>query len=121
MLLCWHCDNQLREQTTAALAELARRNLINWLISSILSSLGYNNERELSLVNCAGGPFIQALLMQSRKGWPSVRFAYRMSRFYPYIEKVTLCRCPRQKAFCRRRSPSGHGCEIKAWSKSGSG
>jgi hypothetical protein len=49
MLLCWHCDNQLREQTTAALAELARRNLINWLISSILSSLGYNNERELSL------------------------------------------------------------------------
>ncbi|EMM6801314.1 DUF968 domain-containing protein [Enterobacter hormaechei] len=49
MLLCWHCDNQLREQTTAALAELARRNLINWLICSILSSLGYNSARELSL------------------------------------------------------------------------
>lgn len=36
-------------QTTAALAELARRNLINWLIKPDLSSLGYNNERELSL------------------------------------------------------------------------
>mgnify|MGYP003263184280 CR=1 FL=1 len=49
ILVCWHCDNQLREQTTTTLSELARSNLITWLISSILTSLGYNKERELSL------------------------------------------------------------------------
>lgn len=49
MLVCWHCDNQLREQTTTTLSELARSNLVAWLISSILTSLGYNKERELSL------------------------------------------------------------------------
>lgn len=40
---------QILPEALRLAAELARRNLINWLISSILSSLGYNNERELSL------------------------------------------------------------------------
>lgn len=49
MVLCWHCENQLREQTTEQLADLARRNVIAWVIDTVLVALGYNRERELSL------------------------------------------------------------------------
>ena len=49
ILFCWHCDNQLREQTTSFLEELASRNVIAWVIDSVLSVLGFNRERELSL------------------------------------------------------------------------
>lgn len=49
MVVCWHCDNQLREQTTERLAALARDNVIAWVIDTVLASLGYNKERELSL------------------------------------------------------------------------
>lgn len=49
MLLCWHCETQLREQFTDQLAALARRNLINWIIDTVLARLRFNCDRELSL------------------------------------------------------------------------
>ena len=49
MVLCWHCDNELRQQTTEQLAELARRNVVAWVIDTVLAALGFNKERELSL------------------------------------------------------------------------
>lgn len=47
--LCWHCDNLLREQTTGQLEAMARRNVINWVIDTVLARLRFNRERELSL------------------------------------------------------------------------
>ncbi|VFS19507.1 Putative cytoplasmic protein [Enterobacter cancerogenus] len=35
ILLCGYCDNQLREQHTDALAELARRNVIAFVLDSV--------------------------------------------------------------------------------------
>lgn len=49
LAVCWHCDNELRQQTTEQLAELARENVIAWVIDTVLASLGYNRERELSV------------------------------------------------------------------------
>ncbi|MBL5898070.1 DUF968 domain-containing protein [Lelliottia amnigena] len=49
ILLCGHCDNQLREQHTEALAELARRNVINWVLDNIRHALMLDKSRELSL------------------------------------------------------------------------
>lgn len=49
MMLCWHCENLLREQTTDTLSELARRNVINWIIDTALQNLQLGRERELSL------------------------------------------------------------------------
>ncbi|EPH9686467.1 DUF968 domain-containing protein [Klebsiella michiganensis] len=49
MVVCWHCDNELREQTTEMLSELAYQNLVQWVIERVLISLGYNKERELSI------------------------------------------------------------------------
>ncbi|EHN8756958.1 DUF968 domain-containing protein [Enterobacter asburiae] len=49
ILLCGYCDNQLREQHTEALAELARRNVIAFVLDSIRISLGIDKSREISL------------------------------------------------------------------------
>lgn len=49
LMLCWHCENQLREQFTEPLAELARRNVIGWIIDTALSAMRLNRDRELSL------------------------------------------------------------------------
>ncbi|EJQ6168346.1 hypothetical protein NX725_004891, partial [Escherichia coli] len=31
MVLCWHCDNQLRDQTSQSLEQLAHQNLSAWM------------------------------------------------------------------------------------------
>ncbi len=49
MMLCWHCENKLREQTTELLEGIASRNVINWIIDTALASLRFNRERELSI------------------------------------------------------------------------
>ncbi|KFC07060.1 putative cytoplasmic protein [Trabulsiella guamensis ATCC 49490] len=60
MLLCWHCENELRQQTTERLSALARRNVIDWVIDAVRIRLRYNKEREISLAElcwwavCAG-------------------------------------------------------------------
>ncbi|MGU0017024.1 hypothetical protein ACVXG9_26860 [Escherichia coli] len=35
MVLCWHCDNQLRDQTSESLEQLADQNLSAWMIDVI--------------------------------------------------------------------------------------
>lgn len=49
LVVCWHCDNELREQTTETLSELAYQNVAQWVIDTVLIGLGYNKERELSM------------------------------------------------------------------------
>lgn len=49
ILLCGHCDNKLREQHTEALAELASRNVIAFILDSVRISLGIDKSREISL------------------------------------------------------------------------
>lgn len=49
LLVCWHCDRILEEQTTLQLSELAYQNVVEWVIDTVLNSLGYSKERELSM------------------------------------------------------------------------
>lgn len=49
MVLCWHCDNQLREQSSESLDQLAQQNLTAWMIDVIRHVLNGTQERELSL------------------------------------------------------------------------
>ncbi|QLO37327.1 DUF968 domain-containing protein [Klebsiella sp. RHBSTW-00484] len=49
LLVCWHCDNKLREQATPELGALALRNVADWVIDTVLIGLGYNKERSLSI------------------------------------------------------------------------
>ncbi len=47
--LCWHCDNQLRDQTSESLELLAQQNLTAWMIDVIRHAMNGTQERELSL------------------------------------------------------------------------
>lgn len=47
--LCGYCDNLLRGQYTEALAELARQNLIDWILDTIRSTLLLDKTRQISL------------------------------------------------------------------------
>lgn len=49
MVFCWHCDNQLREQSSESLDQLAQQNLTAWMIDVIRHALNGTQERELSL------------------------------------------------------------------------
>ena len=49
MVLCWHCDNQLRDQTSESLGQLACQNLSAWMIDVIRHAMNGTQERELSL------------------------------------------------------------------------
>ncbi|HFT9628878.1 TPA: DUF968 domain-containing protein [Escherichia coli] len=49
MVLCWHCDNQLRDQTSESLEQLAQQNLAAWMIDVIRHAISGAQERELSL------------------------------------------------------------------------
>lgn len=49
MLLCWSCDNKLRDQSTEQLEAIALQNVKAWVIDTVLSKLGFNSDRELSL------------------------------------------------------------------------
>ncbi|ELO5000725.1 DUF968 domain-containing protein [Escherichia coli] len=49
MVLCWHCDNQLRDQTSESLEQLAHQNLSAWTIDVIRHAMNGPRERELSL------------------------------------------------------------------------
>lgn len=49
VLLCWHCDNKLRDEPDPAIKEIASRNVIDWVIDMVLLSLGCTRERTLSL------------------------------------------------------------------------
>ncbi|WP_241166585.1 DUF968 domain-containing protein [Escherichia coli] len=47
--VCWHCDNQLRDQTSESLEQLAHQNLSAWMIDVIGHAISGTQERELSL------------------------------------------------------------------------
>ena len=49
MMLCWYCDNQLRDQTSESLGQLAHQNLSAWMIDVIRHAMNGTQERELSL------------------------------------------------------------------------
>ncbi|HFL4070029.1 TPA: hypothetical protein ACG3ZR_005314, partial [Escherichia coli] len=45
MVLCWHCDNQLRDQTSESLEQLAHQNLSAWMIDVIRHAISGAQER----------------------------------------------------------------------------
>ncbi|WP_393950035.1 DUF968 domain-containing protein [Kluyvera intermedia] len=47
--LCWHCDNQLREQSTERLAGIARGNLVSWILVAAGRDLLFPPEHVLTV------------------------------------------------------------------------
>jgi hypothetical protein len=76
ILLCGYCDNHLREQHTEALAELACRNVIAFVLDSVRISLAIDKSREISSLNSAGGQFVKGLRMHFQNHAFVKRFVY---------------------------------------------
>lgn len=49
ILLCWGCDNQLRDHSTERLAGIARKNLVSWMVRTVSAQLGFNEDHVLTL------------------------------------------------------------------------
>lgn len=98
MVLCWHCDNQLREQTSDSLEQLAQQNLAAWMIDVIRHAMNGTQERELSLAelswwavcNQVADALPESVLRRSL-GLPveKIRSVYRESDIIPGAQTAT--------------------------------
>ncbi|EPI5306027.1 DUF968 domain-containing protein, partial [Escherichia coli] len=98
MVLCWHCDNQLRDQTSESLEQLAHQNLSAWMIDVIGHAISGTQERELSLAelswwavcNQVADALPEAVLRRSL-GLPAekIRSLYRESDIIPGEQTAT--------------------------------
>lgn len=98
MVLCWHCDNQLRDQTSESLGQLACQNLSAWMIDVIRHAMNGTQERELSLAelswwavcNQVADALPEAVLRRSLGlRAEKIRSLYRESDIVPGEQTVT--------------------------------
>ncbi len=47
--LCWHCDNQLREQFTERLESMATDNCARWVLSVVRRDLGFDDSHVVTM------------------------------------------------------------------------
>lgn len=64
VLLCGHCDNHLRDHYSEQLAELARCNVISWIINSIMVALNQILPENCRWRSYAGGRCVWGLPTQ---------------------------------------------------------
>ena len=98
MVLCWHCDNQLCDQTSESLEQLALQNLSAWMIDVIRHAMNGTQERELSLAelswwavcNQVADALPESVLCRSL-GLPveKIRSVYRESDIVPGEQTAT--------------------------------
>lgn len=48
-LLCWHCDNQMREAASKELDAIVSANITAWVLRSVRGELRFNDDHELTL------------------------------------------------------------------------
>lgn len=77
MVLCWHCDNQLRDQTSESLGQLAHQNLSAWMIDVIRHAISGTQERSYRWPNYPGGRSAIRWLMRFRSLYCVVHWDYR--------------------------------------------
>ncbi len=99
LLVCWHCDRILAEQTTLQLSELAYQNVVEWVIDTVLNSLGYSKERELSMaelcwwaVKSGIGEAVTETMAQHALRLPNEPFlsVYKESDIVPSVPAVDI-------------------------------
>lgn len=97
ILLCGHCDNRLREQYTERLAELARQNVINWVLDIARNALALDKSREISLAElcwwAVRAGVIEALpesVAREALRLPAAKETYRESEIVPAVPATSI-------------------------------
>ncbi len=115
MVLCWHCDNQLRDQTSESLGQLAHQNLFAWMIDVIRHAMNGSQERELSLAelswwavrNQVADALPEAVLRRSLGlRAEKIRSMYRESDIVPGEQTATSILKQRTKILRRCLTPT---------------
>ncbi|EPC5664425.1 DUF968 domain-containing protein [Citrobacter koseri] len=97
--VCWHCDNQLREQATEQLSALARKNLIEWVIDNVLAALRCGKDRELSLAELCWWAVYSGVAAAIPEGMASralalpnepLRSVYKESEIVPSVPATSI-------------------------------
>ncbi|PWV99557.1 DUF968 domain-containing protein [Mangrovibacter plantisponsor] len=47
--LCWHCDTQFRDQSFKALTDIARKNVVEWVVDKARAALHFDESHTLTL------------------------------------------------------------------------
>ncbi len=109
MVLCWHCDNQLRDQTSESLGQLAQQNLTAWMIDVIRHAMNGTQERELSLAElycwAAVNDVVDAMTENMARRilklpGEKIHSVYRESDIIPGEQTATSILKQRTKKFC---------------------
>jgi len=97
ILLCGHCDNRLREQYNDRLAELARQNVIDWVLDTARQALAIDKTREISLAElcwwAVRAGVIEALpesVAREALRLPAARETYRESEIVPAVPATSI-------------------------------
>lgn len=97
ILLCGHCDNRLRDQYTERLAELARQNVINWVLDIVRNALALDKTREISLAElcwwAVRAGVIEALpesVAREAIRLPAAKETYRESEIVPAVTATSI-------------------------------
>lgn len=95
--LCGHCDNQLREQFTERLAELARQNVIDWVLDIARRALVIDKTREISLaelcwwaVRVGVTDALPESVAREALRLPAAKETYRESEIVPAIPATSI-------------------------------
>ena len=109
--LCGHCDNQLREQFTERLAELARQNVIDWVLDTARRALALDKSRELSLaelcwwaVRVGVTDALPESVAREALRLPAAKETYRESEIVPAIPATSIIA---DKALALPAGPAG--------------
>ncbi|MDI3221446.1 DUF968 domain-containing protein [Klebsiella michiganensis] len=96
---CWHCDNELRNQTAQTLDKLVALNVADWIINTVLIYLGYNSERMLSLAELCwwavckgvGSEISEEMARRSlRMKKEEFKSVYRESELVPSVQATSI-------------------------------
>ncbi len=95
--LCGHCDNELREQFTEHLAELARQNIIDWVLDTARSALAIDKTREISLpelcwwaVRVGVTDALPESVAREALRLPAAKDTYRESEIVPAVPATSI-------------------------------
>ncbi len=97
ILLCGHCDNRLREQFTERLADLARQNVIDWVLDIARVALALDKARELSLaelcwwaVRVGVTDALPESVAREALRLPAAKETYRESEIVPAVPATSI-------------------------------
>ena len=81
--LCWHCDNQLRDQFTERLESMATDNCARWVLSVVRRDLGFDDSHVVTMPElCLNRPGFPGEYFICELRLPDHRFRWKHNKLF---------------------------------------